>query len=70
MKYISRIRSFVIGVTMRNKKSKSEEVPNDRVERPMSWEGELSDSDMKQVRNQDSVILRYSPYFIIIIYFY
>ncbi|XKL68073.1 hypothetical protein PGB90_003564 [Kerria lacca] len=36
------------GVTMRNKKSKSEEVPNDRVERPMSWEGELSDSDMKQ----------------------
>lgn len=34
---------------MRNKKSKSEEVPNDRIERPMSWEGELSDSEMKQV---------------------
>lgn len=35
---------------MRNKKSKNDEVPNDRIERPMSWEGELSDSDMKQVR--------------------
>lgn len=35
---------------MRNKKSKSDEVPNERIERPMSWEGELSDSEMKQVR--------------------
>ena len=35
---------------MRNKKSKSNELPKERIERPMSWEGELSDSDMKQVR--------------------
>lgn len=40
---------FISGVSMRNKKSKSDEVPNDRIERPMSWEGELSDSEMKQV---------------------
>lgn len=35
---------------MRNKKTKSNEIANDRVERPMSWEGELSDMEMKQVR--------------------
>ncbi|XP_065200398.1 nuclear hormone receptor FTZ-F1 beta isoform X2 [Planococcus citri] len=40
------------GVSMRNKKSKSDEVPNDRIERPMSWEGELSDLEMKQ-ENED-----------------
>lgn len=43
--------SFIrqLGVTMRNKKSRSNDVQNDRIERPMSWEGELSDSEMKQV---------------------
>ncbi|KAK7580515.1 hypothetical protein V9T40_001144 [Parthenolecanium corni] len=40
------------GVTMRNKKSRSNDVQNDRIERPMSWEGELSDSEMKQ-ENED-----------------
>lgn len=34
---------------MKNEKSKNDFVSDNRIERPMSWVGELSDSDVKQV---------------------
>lgn len=39
----------VAGVNMRNKK-KREDGDGERVERPMSWEGELSDSEMPTIK--------------------
>lgn len=36
------------GITMKNEKSKNDFVSDNRIERPMSWVGELSDSDVKQ----------------------